>query len=33
LVGTEQDVRGGLERMLRGEAIGGEGAPIPDRGQ
>jgi thioredoxin-like negative regulator of GroEL len=33
LVGTEQDVRGGLERILRGEAIGGEGATIPDRGQ
>src|SRR5580700_11524451 len=28
LVGTEQDVRGGLERILRGEAIGGEGATI-----
>ena len=33
LVGTEQDVRGGLERILRGEAIGGEGVAIPDRGQ
>ena len=33
LVGTEQDVRGGVERILRGEAIGGEGAAIHDRGQ
>jgi thioredoxin-like negative regulator of GroEL len=31
LVGTEQDVRGGLERILRGEAIGVVGVPIPDR--
>ena len=31
LAGTEQDVRGGLECILRGEAIGGDGRTIPDR--
>ncbi len=31
LVGTEQDVRGGLERILRGEAIEGENSAIPNR--
>jgi Thioredoxin len=31
LIGTEQDVRGGLERILRGESIGG--SAVPDRGQ
>jgi hypothetical protein len=33
VIGTEQDVRGGLERTLRGETIGGEGSAIPDQGQ
>ena len=33
LVGTEQDVRSGLKRILRSEAIGGEGATTPVRGQ